>query len=125
MREKGRNSTLGELGEAIAVTFLKGEGFAIVERNFRCVCGEVDIVAREGRTIVFVEVKCRNNQLFGPPQLAVTPFKHRQISKAALVWLSQRRLLERPARFDVVAIVLHDRELPKIEHIRDAFDLSY
>jgi len=125
MQEKGGNSSLGNVGESIAATFLKGVGFSIVERNFRCVCGELDIVARDGRTIVFIEVKCRNNQIYGPPQLAVTPFKQRQISKAALVWLSKRRLYDAEARFDVVAIILHEGELPEIEHIRNAFDLAY
>jgi putative endonuclease len=125
MQHKSGNSSLGEMGESIAATFLKGAGFSIVERNFRCVCGELDIVARDGRTIVFVEVKCRNNQNYGPPQLAVTPFKQRQISKAALVWLSKRRLYDAEARFDVVAIVLHESDLPEIEHIRNAFELAY
>ena len=120
-----RNSELGELGEAIAATFLQGQGFTVIERNFRCVCGELDIVARDGKTIVFVEVKCRNNRIFGPPQLAVTPFKQRQISKAALVWLSKRRLDDAQARFDVVAIVVRDHDLPEIEHIQNAFDLAY
>lgn len=125
MQEKRGNSSLGAIGESIAVTFLKGQGFTIVERNFRCVCGELDIVAREGRTIVFVEVKCRNNENYGSPQLAVTPFKQRQISKAALVWLSHRKLYDAEARFDVVAILVHRGELPQIEHIRDAFELAY
>jgi len=125
MQEKNGNSSLGELGESIAVTFLKGAGFSIVERNFTCVCGELDIVARDGRVIVFVEVKCRKNRIYGPPQLAVTPFKQRQISKAALVWLSKRRLYDAEARFDVVAIVVHEHDLPEIEHIRNAFDLAY
>jgi putative endonuclease len=125
MQEKGGNSSLGVLGESIATTFLRGVGFSIVEQNFRCVCGELDIVARDGRSIVFVEVKCRRNKIYGPPQLAVTPFKQRQISKAALVWLSKRRLYDAEARFDVVAIVLHEHDLPEIEHIRNAFDLAY
>lgn len=125
MHEKKGNLTIGDRGESIAVTYLQGQGLSIVERNFRCVCGEVDIIARDGRAIVFVEVKCRNNDDYGPPQLAVTPFKQRQISKAALVWLSKRRLFEADARFDVVAIVLRDHDLPQIEHIRNAFDLAY
>jgi len=125
MQEKSDNKSMGNAGESIAETYLKGQGFSIVERNFRCVCGEVDIVAREGRSIVFVEVKCRKNKNYGPPQLAVTPFKQRQISKAALVWLSKRRLYDAEARFDVVAIVLHKNDLPEIEHIRNAFDLAY
>lgn len=125
MPEKSGNSAKGEIGESIATTFLKGQGFAIVERNFRCVCGEIDIVAREGRTIVFVEVKCRKNKNYGPPQLAVTPFKQRQISKAALVWLAKKKLYDAEARFDVVAIVLNKNDLPEIEHIRNAFELAY
>ena len=63
------NKTLGERGESIAVAFLKGQKFAIVERNFRCKAGEVDIVAREGKTLVFVEVKTRRTPSCGPPQL--------------------------------------------------------
>jgi len=125
MQQKSGNSSLGNVGESIAATFLRGVGFSIVERNFRCVCGELDIVARDGRTIVFIEVKCRNSEQYGPPQLAVTPFKQRQISKAALVWLSKRRLYDAEARFDVVAIMLRNGELPEIEHIRNAFDLAF
>jgi putative endonuclease len=125
MQEKSDNSAKGQIGETIAITFLKGQGFSIVERNFRCVCGELDIVARDGRAIVFVEVKCRKNLDYGPPQLAVTPFKQRQISKAALVWLGKRKLYDVEARFDVVAILLREHDLPVIEHIRNAFDLAY
>ncbi|MBU5615253.1 YraN family protein [Geomonas azotofigens] len=119
------NGSVGGTGESIAATYLKGQGFKIVECNFRCTCGEIDIVARDGRTIVFVEVKCRKNDNYGPPQLAVTPFKQRQISKAALVWLSRKKLYDAEARFDVVAIVLHEHDLPDIDHIRNAFDLAY
>lgn len=125
MPVKNSNKQFGGIGESIALTYLEGQGFKIVERNFSSVCGEIDIIAREGRTIVFVEVKCRKNEDYGPPQLAVTPFKQRQISKAALVWLSRKKLYDAEARFDVVAIVLHDHDLPQIEHIRNAFDLAY
>lgn len=125
MSDKSSNGSVGGVGESIAVTYLKGQGFKIVECNFRSVCGEIDIVARDGRTIVFVEVKCRKNDNYGPPQLAVTPFKQRQISKAALVWLSRKKLYDAEARFDVVAIMLRDHDLPEIEHIRNAFDLAY
>jgi putative endonuclease len=119
------NKSLGERGEAIAVAYLKGQKFTIVERNFRCKGGEVDIVAREGKSFVFVEVKTRRTLSFGPPQAAVTPFKQRQISKAALTWLAKHRQLEASARFDVIAILLRDHEVPAIEHFRNAFDLAY
>jgi putative endonuclease len=119
------NKTLGARGEEIAVAYLKGQQFTIVERNFRCKAGEVDIVARDGKTVVFVEVKTRRTEAYGPPQLAVTPFKQRQISKAALTWLAKKRQEGASARFDVVAIMLREHEVPAIEHIRNAFDLAY
>ena len=95
----GKRSTqaLGLRGEEIACAYLKGQKFTIVERNFRCKGGELDIIARDGKTLVFVEVKARRTLSFGPPQMAVTPFKQRQISKAALTWLA-RKIDVGPAR---------------------------
>jgi putative endonuclease len=119
------NKTLGARGEEIAAAYLKGRKFTIIERNFRCKGGEVDIIARDGKTLVFVEVKTRRNLAFGPPQLSLTPFKQRQISKAALTWLAKNRLFGAAARFDVIAILIPDHDVPVIEHIRDAFDLAY
>ncbi len=119
------NLTLGARGEEIAVAYLRGQKYAIVERNFRCKSGEVDIVARDGATFVFVEVKTRRSLSFGPPQASVTPFKQRQISKAALVWLAKRRLQDANARFDVIAILLREHEVPAIDHIRNAFEVAY
>jgi putative endonuclease len=122
---KAGNISLGARGESIAATYLKGRKFTILEQNFRCKCGEVDIIARDGRTIVFVEVKTRRTLTFGPPQLAVTAFKQRQISKTALTWLALKNLHETAARFDVIAILLRDQSLPEIEHFMNAFDLAY
>jgi putative endonuclease len=119
------NKTLGERGETIAAAYLKGQKFTIIERNFRCKAGEVDIIARDANSFVFVEVKTRRNLSFGPPQLALTPFKQRQISKAALTWLAKKKLFGANARFDVIAILLPNHEVPVIDHIRNAFDLSY
>ena len=119
------NRTLGKRGEAIAAAYLKGQRFTIIERNFRCKGGEVDIIAREGKTLVFVEVKTRRTLTFGPPQLALTPFKQRQISKAALTWLAKKKQFGASARFDVIAIIAPDHQVPEIEHIRNAFDLAY
>jgi putative endonuclease len=120
-----RNKTLGARGEEIAASYLRGQKFTIIERNFRCKGGEVDIVARDGKTFVFVEVKARSSLSFGSPQASVTPFKQRQISKAALTWLAKNRLKDVNARFDVIAIILKDHEVPQIEHLRNAFDLAY
>jgi putative endonuclease len=118
---------VGTLGEDLAANFLTSRGFSILERNFRCKGGEVDIVARDrqDRSLVFVEVKTRRDLSFGVPQLAVTPFKQRQISKAALTWLARKRLQDSTARFDVIAILLSDDGKHRIEHIVNAFDLAY
>ena len=119
------NKSVGLRGEEIAVAYLKGKKYAILERNFSCKGGEVDIVARDGGTLVFVEVKSRRSQSYGPPQLSVTPFKQRQISKAALTWLAKNRPQDTSARFDVIAILLAGDGRHKVEHIVNAFDLPY
>jgi putative endonuclease len=121
------NKNTGALGEEIATSFLVKRGYRILERNFRCKGGEVDIVARDplDSSVVFVEVKTRRNLSYGVPQLAVTPFKQRQISKAALTWLLKKRLHNSNARFDVIAILLDDKGDNRVEHIINAFDLAY
>ena len=121
------NKETGTLGEEVATQFLTSHGYRILERNFRCKGGEVDIIARdpEDTSLVFVEVKARRDLSYGVPQLAVNPFKQRQISKAALTWLGKNRLHDHNARFDVIAILLHTERPHSIEHIRNAFDLAY
>lgn len=119
------NKTVGAQGEELAAAFLQCAGYRIVERNFRCKGGEADIVARDGKTLVFVEVKARRSLTYGVPQLAVTSFKQRQISKAALTWLAKNRLQDAPARFDVIAVMLFADGTHRIEHIPNAFDLAY
>ncbi|NVN98904.1 MAG: YraN family protein [Geobacteraceae bacterium] len=120
-----QNASLGSRGEELAASFLERSGIKIIERNFRCKGGEVDIVAKDGNTIVFVEVKSRKSLAYGVPQEAVTPFKQRQISKAALTWLAKHKKTDSPARFDVIAILLDGSYSHKIEHIKNAFDLAY
>ncbi|MDA8430973.1 MAG: YraN family protein [Geobacteraceae bacterium] len=121
------NKGTGLLGEEVAANFLIARGFRILERNFRCKGGEVDIIARDpgDKSLVFIEVKARRGLSYGVPQLAVTPFKQHQISKASLTWLSLNRLHNANARFDVIAILLHTDGTHQIEHIKNAFDLAY
>ena len=119
------NKALGAAGEELAVAFLERLRYKIVERNFRCKGGEVDIIARDGKTVVFVEVKSRRNLAYGVPQLAVTPFKQRQISKAALTWLARTKQPDAAARFDVIAVLIDPASSPQIEHIPNAFELAY
>jgi putative endonuclease len=124
---QGSRKQTGDKGEEVAVAFLEAKRYRILERNFHCKGGEVDIIARDPRdkSLVFVEVKARRDLSYGVPQLAVTPFKQRQISKAALTWLAKNRLPDVPARFDVIAILLADNDRHTIEHIMNAFELAY
>jgi putative endonuclease len=121
------NKRTGHQGEEIAASFLIARGYRILERNFRCKGGEVDIIARDpvDRSLVFIEVKTRHGLAYGVPQLAVTPFKQRQISKATLTWLSKNRLHDTNARFDVIAILLAPDGRHQVDHIVNAFELAY
>jgi putative endonuclease len=81
---------LGRRGEEVAFRFLKKKGYRIIEKNYACKMGEMDIIAKEKDTLVFIEVKTRTSSLFGPPQLAVNFSKQRQLSKVALNYLKER-----------------------------------
>ncbi len=115
---------LGERGEEVAFRFLKKKGYRIIQKNYVCKVGEMDIIAKEKDTLVFIEVKTRTSALFGPPQLAVNFSKQRQLSKVALNYLKEKRLEDVKARFDVVAILLGQNQ-EEIELIKDAFDLNW
>jgi putative endonuclease len=115
---------LGKKGEEVALRFLKKRGYRIIEKNYVCKMGEMDIIAREKDTLVFIEVKTRTSAMFGPPQLAVNSSKQRQLSKVALNYLKEKHLEDQKARFDVVAILLEEKG-EQIELIQDAFELQY
>jgi putative endonuclease len=114
----------GKKGEDIAVEYLKQAGYRILERNYRCIFGEIDIVARDGDTTVLVEVKSRRSERFGPPQASVGPAKQRKLSMLALHYLKDKRLLNGNARFDVVAVMLSPSG-HRVELIPNAFDLAF
>lgn len=117
------NKLFGSRGERTAATFLKRQGFRIVERNYSTPWGEIDLVALDGTTIVFVEVKTRSSLVAGRPEEAVTLDKQKKLTQMALAYLKKHQLLEHSARFDVVAIVWpkNARE-PEIRHLRNAFE---
>ena len=119
----GRRHT-GESGESIAVKFLKKNGYKIIERNYRCNLGEIDIIARDGRVLAFIEVKARRTDEFGGPKWAVTSRKQRKISMVALKYLKETEQMEKKARFDVVAVRLLPGD-PDVEIIKNAFELAY
>jgi putative endonuclease len=99
-----KRQSLGISGETLACDELQRRGYAILARRYRTRFGEIDIIARDGRTIVFVEVKARVTDDFGGAAAAITGWKARRIARMALDYLSRRRLHDHPCRFDVVAI---------------------
>ncbi|MET4048407.1 putative endonuclease [Rhodococcus sp. UYP5] len=115
------NSDLGARGEALAALRLVDSGMEIVERNWRCRYGELDIVAREGEVLVFVEVKTRSGTGYGTPAESVTYAKQQRIRKLALAWLENRDSPWVRMRFDVVAIVMARGADPVVTHLRGVF----
>lgn len=113
----------GQEGERIAERYLSKKGYRLVERNYRCPVGEVDLIVLDRRVIVFVEVKTRSHQRFGVPLESVHPRKQQKMIKVALWFLSDRKLHERDARFDVVGISFGGQE-PVVEHIENAFEVG-
>lgn len=121
MAVENQKQILGREGERIAETYLRKKGYRVVERNYRCPVGELDLVVLDRRVIVFVEVKTRTDERFGAPLESVDRRKQRKMIKAALFFLSRHRLHHREARFDVVGISFMERE-PVVEHVENAFD---
>jgi putative endonuclease len=112
---------LGKTGENLACRELERRGYAIVARRFRCRFGELDIIARDGPMLVFVEVKSRSSHFFGAAAEAVTVRKRRTMMVVARYFMVRHRLTSSPCRFDVVSIHL-DVDQPVIEVIPNAFD---
>ena len=112
---------LGKRGEEIAVAELLRHGYAITAQRYRTPLGEIDIVAEDHGTLVFVEVKARQDDEFGTAAEAVTPWKQRRLARMARDYLSREEITDRACRFDVVAIMLNSAT-PVIELYRNAFD---
>lgn len=113
---------LGKEGERVAEQYLRKKGYRVVERNYRCSAGEVDLIVLDRRVIVFVEVKTRTDHRFGTPLEAVEFRKQHKMIQAAQFFLSQKKLHQRDARFDVVGISWPGGE-PLVEHVQNAFEL--
>ncbi len=111
----------GRQGEETAAAFLREKGMSILGCNVRCALGELDLVCRDGRTIVFVEVKSRHGTGFGSPQESVSASKQRKLTLLAKWYLQRHRLESSPARFDVVAVDFR-HHVPQIRWIPNAFD---
>lgn len=123
--EKGlgyRRKGLGAKGESLAARHLKKQGFAIVERNFNCTLGEIDIIARKGDLLVFAEVKTRMSKHYGAPEQSVNFPKQKKITRVAKCYLKNKKLGGLNCRFDVYAITFDDAQRPEIKHIPSAFN---
>jgi putative endonuclease len=114
----------GRLGERIAAMRLILSGYRIVEKNYRTRYGEIDIVARDGVTLVFVEVKTKKSAEYGPPEEAVDERKRKKLTRMASLYLTEHGGDDGACRFDVVTVDLTG-VLPKVRLIRDAFEAEF
>jgi len=113
---------VGRYGEDAAARHLEQAGMVIVERNWRCATGELDIVARENDTLVFCEVKTRSTVDFGTPAEAVSPLKARRVRRLGMLWLNSHPQARGPElRFDVVSVLRRRGDAALVEHLRGAF----
>ena len=123
MSSKSLNRTTGKLGEKIGEDYLKEQGYQILERNVRSPFGEIDLVASDRGTLVFVEIKTRRDVTFGFPEEAVGRRKRNQLVRLASWYLARHPKLRPSVRFDVLAIQIDGGER-NIRLVRDAFELD-
>lgn len=112
---------LGKKGEDLAVELCREKGFVVIEQNYRTPFGEIDIIAKDGNIVVFIEVKARTGTAYGAPFEAVTRRKRDKIKKVAMSYM-KRLKKEVPARFDVISISMKSGR-PDLEYIQDAFEI--
>jgi putative endonuclease len=115
---------LGRYGEDLAYKRIKRLGYRKIIRNYRCPLGEVDLIANDGDTLVFIEIKTRRGKPTGYAKEAVNARKQRQLSKVALSYMKSNNCSDAKARFDVIAISIKE-DKPEIEVVKNAFDLAY
>ena len=120
-RSEHKKDQLARAGEDAAAQYLSAKGYTILHRNIRFPEGELDIVAKLGKTLIFVEVKARTNEHFGQPYLSVSVKKQRRQVEMANRFISICRLQKVPVQFDVISLVFLQEQPPKIEHIEKAF----
>lgn len=112
---------VGAYGERLAVAHLLTQGMVLLDRNWRCPAGEIDIIARDGAALVFVEVKTRRSENFGSPAEAVIATKIKRLRRLAAQWLATSGLHPSEVRFDVVSVLPQPKGAARIEHLKGAF----
>jgi putative endonuclease len=115
------NQNLGDKGESIASDFLEENNYKIIERNWRNSYQEIDLIALDKNTLVFVEVKTRNSNKFGTPESAITTNKQKQLFKAAEAYIEQEKVEFSDLRFDVISIQISEKKIKEVKHFKDAF----
>ncbi|MFC1534539.1 YraN family protein [Thermodesulfobacteriota bacterium] len=115
---------LGKLGEKLALKRIRRLGYKYVTRNYRCSLGEIDLIAKDGDCLVFIEIKTRKNRSIGCAKEAIDQRKMRQISKVALSYMKANNCCDIKSRFDVIAINIKGGK-EEIEVIPNAFELAY
>jgi putative endonuclease len=119
--KRSSKRSLGQRGEDIATAYLRQQGYTILTRNWRCAAGELDIVAHQGETLVFVEVRTRRGNRFGSPEESVTPDKQAKLVELAQSYLQESCLTDQNWRIDVVAIEMDQRgRVKRLNLIRNA-----
>jgi len=119
MSDNNTTTDAGQLAEGLAASFLQRKGLAVLARNYRCRGGEIDLICRDGKSLVFVEVRLRRNAAFGGAGASITAAKQRRVILAAQHYLSANGKHDCDCRFD--CILLEDMDERHIEWIRDAF----
>jgi len=114
----GVRAAVGRFGEDVAVRHLTSQGLVVLGRNWRCAQGEIDVVARDGDTLVVCEVKTRRSLRFGGPLEGVTPAKAARLRRLAVRYLDAADLHGVPVRIDLVGVLLPSRGGPVVEHLR-------
>ncbi|UQU66256.1 YraN family protein [Couchioplanes caeruleus] len=112
---------VGAYGERLAERHLLDQGLVVLERNWRCGDGEIDLILRDGQAIVFCEVKTRRGDTYGTPAEAISPTKVKRLRRLAARWLTERPVRPQEVRFDVVAVVAQPKGPARVEHLRAAF----
>ncbi|MDP3777476.1 YraN family protein [Methylotenera sp.] len=116
-KQQAKHMIEGHAAEQLAATFLQKNGLILLEKNYRCVHGEIDLIMRDRKTLVFVEVRLRSNPKFGGAGMSITPSKQQKLSRTAEVYLQTHG--NHACRFD--AILLHALDATAVEWIKDAF----
>lgn len=119
---KGKN-IVGKLGEELAFKKVCSSGYKILDRNYRCPFGELDLIAKDGEYLVFIEIRTRQRRPTFYAKESITPRKKQKLYKCALYYMKNKNLLGHKARFDVIAINLNDRKVD-FEIIKNAFDIN-